>query len=114
MDWPDFLAFAGAFNSIESKYDLNDNGRHDRAEPFVDGQPFRYDIVWVLKQETSGWRVSGLSTRLLEGGNPVLFNFEDPAEMERNSLAARQELTERMQRTRQANQPQVPNGTQRR
>ena len=79
-----------------------------------DSQPFRYDIVWVLKQETPGWRVSGLSTRLFEGGNPVLLDFEDPAEMERNTLAARQELMEHMQRTRQANQPQVPNGTQRR
>ena len=48
----------GRHDRAEPFTDLNDNGRHDRAEPFVDGQPFRYDIVWVLKQETSGWRVS--------------------------------------------------------
>ena len=41
------------------------------------GQPSSDEIVWVLSQETAGWRIMGMAAQLSEGADPVFMNFED-------------------------------------
>ena len=39
-------------------------------------------VVWALRQEQSGWRISGLAITIdPEAGDPVVFNFEDGNQM---------------------------------
>lgn len=71
------------------------------------GTPFRYDIVWVLRNEPSGWRIAGLQTSLYEGGPLQFLNFENIEELERQKQIAA-EMAERAsadQPIRQAQQP---------
>lgn len=43
------------------------------------------EVVWVLHQETEGWRVCGMAAQMPGRNDPVFFDFEDPAEMIRVS-----------------------------
>ena len=39
-------------------------------------------VVWALRQEQSGWRISGLAITIdPDAADPVVFNFEDGAQM---------------------------------
>ena len=53
------------------------------SEPNVDGGNIASSqVVWALRQEQSGWRISGLAITIdPEAADPVVFNFEDGAQM---------------------------------
>jgi hypothetical protein len=46
-----------------------------------DGSPVSTEVIWVLRQQTDGWHVAGMATRVKDGQLPLLFNFEDAADM---------------------------------
>ena len=61
------------------------------AEPVDAGQEFRYEVVWTLKQEVDGWRISGFAIDQGEGAAPLLLDFENGAEMAERLAEAEQE-----------------------
>ncbi len=72
-----------------------------------------YEITWVLKyQPQSGWRVSGMTTPVIEGEPPVFFNFENPREMLEKWEMANQMVAdhEAANGVRQAQQPPIDSG----
>ncbi len=46
------------------------------------------EIVWVLRNETGGWRIAGLQAKSSDG--TVVLNFEDPEEMHQRRIEAEQ------------------------
>ncbi|NJM25936.1 MAG: hypothetical protein HC859_11085, partial [Bacteroidia bacterium] len=61
----------------------NPNGAHVTSvwtETYEDGQ-VTYEVVWVLRRETQGWRIAGMAIELIPGQPPSFLNFEDPADM---------------------------------
>lgn len=51
------------------------------SEPAADGNRQRYEIVWVLRSQTDGWRVAGMAARIDANRELTYLNFEDPQEM---------------------------------
>jgi hypothetical protein len=47
----------------------------------ADGSPVTEEMVWLLHKEPEGWRVTGMAAVPLEGGTPLLLDFENPQEM---------------------------------
>lgn len=60
-----------------------------------------FEVVWILRQEQAGWRVAGMATRLGDSNEPVVLNFEDLSELERQ-----------MRQAEMAQQQKVPRQTQ--
>jgi hypothetical protein len=52
-------------------------------------------VVWVLKQVPEGWRISGMTASAFSGAEPILLNFEDPADMLAKQQQAEEELARR-------------------
>ncbi|MHB8968946.1 MAG: hypothetical protein ACYC3X_01975 [Pirellulaceae bacterium] len=52
------------------------------SEKFENGEAESYEVVWVLRRETVGWRVAGMATQLSDSEEPVFLDFEDLAAME--------------------------------
>lgn len=52
-------------------------------------------VVWVLKQVPEGWRISGMTASAFSGAEPILLNFEDPADMLEKQQQAEEELARR-------------------
>ena len=50
-------------------------------EPGADGMEQQYDIVWVLRSQSNGWRVAGMAARIDRDRELTYLNFEDPQEM---------------------------------
>lgn len=60
------------------------------------------EIVWVVKQESQGWRISGVA-------KPLVLDFERPEEMIRKQGLAQEEVHRRAQQEKsQANRPENP------
>jgi hypothetical protein len=51
------------------------------TEPSDSGEDFQYEVVWTLRKETEGWRVSGFVIDQGEGMEPLEFDFENGDEM---------------------------------
>lgn len=69
----------------ESEY-VNDqmDGVHVRTmwlEPDAAGQVMATEVIWVLRKQSNGWKISGMATPVVEGELPLLFNFEEPEDM---------------------------------
>jgi hypothetical protein len=71
------------------------------------GETKSYEITWILRQETGGWRVAGMATQLVDDMPRLILNFEDPADMRSQVEAAEAELARRAQP--QANTLQATN-----
>ena len=56
------------------------------SEPGPDGTLFSTQVVWVLRRQQNGWKISGMATPVEEGQLPLLFNFEDPEDMMQKKL----------------------------
>lgn len=55
------------------------------------GKAVSYEIVWIMRRETGGWRVAGMATELFAGEPPLVLPFENPQEMfEAQKLAERE------------------------
>ncbi|QEG01111.1 hypothetical protein Mal15_51870 [Stieleria maiorica] len=51
------------------------------VEPGDSGQNFQYEVVWTLRKESEGWRVSGFAIDQGDGMEPLEFDFENGDEM---------------------------------
>ena len=51
------------------------------TEPDADGGLVSTDVIWVLRKQANGWKISGMATAVAEGELPLLFNFENPEDM---------------------------------
>jgi len=71
-----------------------------------DNNPHTDAIVWFVRKDPEGWRISGMATRVYDGQIPVVLNFEDPEDMLRRQQAVEKEMASRM-KAEQAAKPQV-------
>jgi len=81
-------------NSIWSEYDSS-------------GEQFVYEIVWVLRHESIGWRVAGMATAVNPAKPPIYLNFEDVPDLLQKWQQADAELAAQAEQaqTLQAAQP---------
>jgi hypothetical protein len=61
----------------------------------ADGRPRTDRIVWMLRNETGGWRIHGMATRVFKDLAPIILNFEDPVDMLRKQRQAEEEIARR-------------------
>lgn len=40
-----------------------------------------FEVVWVLRKESQGWRIAGMAAETTAGTQPVFLNFEDPQDL---------------------------------
>jgi hypothetical protein len=73
------------------------------SETFQNGEQESYEVVWVLRRESPGWRIAGMATQLAENEDPVFLDFEDLLAMENTMREA--EAAQRPPATRQAQNP---------
>lgn len=82
------------FQVAKPKYLKNQKGAHVSSiwmELLPDGSTAKYEVVWVLRKETAGWRVAGFAAELTPGAETQFLNFEDPQDMiqkQQEALAA--------------------------
>ncbi len=41
-----------------------------------------FEVVWILRKESVGWRIAGMATQLPDVEEPIVLNFEDLSELE--------------------------------
>jgi hypothetical protein len=61
------------------------------SELLADGSKASYEVTWVLRKESAGWRVAGFAAELTPGTERQFLDFEDPADMirkQQESVAA--------------------------
>lgn len=51
------------------------------TEPDGAGNRVTYQVVWALRREPVGWRISGLAMELQEGADPLVVDFESGASL---------------------------------
>jgi len=61
----------------------------------ADGRPRTDRIVWLMRKEPQGWRIHGMATRVFADLEPIMLNFEDPADMLRKQRQAEEEIARR-------------------
>ena len=62
------------------------------TETDQDGTAHTYEITWVLRKQSNGWRVAGMSTTVGASQRTLVLNFENPEQMLRNWREADAEL----------------------
>lgn len=70
-----------------------------------EGKPQTDEIVWILKKQPEGWRISGMATELFPNEDPLVLNFENPEEMMKKQQQAEQEMIKRASATLTNGQP---------
>jgi len=73
------------------------DGAHVRTmwrEPSPEGPLTATEVIWVLRKQTGGWRISGMATPVVEGELPLLFNFEEPEDMLQKKEFVEQQLAQ--------------------
>jgi hypothetical protein len=88
----DVQSAPNAAYEIRAAHVLPDNpsGAHVTSvwtEKFDDGDE-TYEIVWVLRRQTEGWRVAGMAMQLIPDQPPQFLNFENPEDMLRKKEEA--------------------------
>jgi hypothetical protein len=74
-----------------------------------EGESRTDEAIWVLRRETSGWRVCGVAAKVFPDAKPLLLNFEDPEDMARQKQWMREEIRRRMEsESLQAQSPEKP------
>ncbi|HEV3138010.1 MAG TPA: hypothetical protein VGZ26_08895 [Pirellulales bacterium] len=72
----------------------------------ADGRPHTDRIVWILRKGAQGWRIAGMTTKVFADQEPIILNFEDPADMLRKQQLAEDEIARRdRQQPSQAKKP---------
>jgi hypothetical protein len=62
------------------------------TETTAQGKAEEFELVWIVVREGSAWRIAGLGANPGNGGDPLLLNFQDPAEVERIRKETRNEV----------------------
>lgn len=52
------------------------------SEPTENGQEIRYEVVWTVRRESEGWRISGFTMDQGAGLEPMEIDFENGSEMD--------------------------------
>jgi hypothetical protein len=64
---------------------MEPNGAHVGSvwtNKLEDGSAESFEVIWVLRRETQGWRIAGMATPAMgPDSDPLFFNFEDPADL---------------------------------
>lgn len=60
-----------------------------------DGTVSNEMLVWLVKKEPAGWRVSGMASKVFPDQPPLILNFEDPEDMTRKQQMVEQEMQRR-------------------
>lgn len=63
-------------------------------EAAANGQMTSTQVVWVLRKQANGWKISGMATPVVEGELPLLFNFEQPEDMLQKKAFVEQQLAQ--------------------
>ena len=71
----------------------------------TDGRPHTDRIVWMMRKDADGWRISGMATRVFIDRPPSVLNFEDPADMLQKQQQAEEEIARRDQQTPASTNP---------
>ena len=64
----------------------------------LDGQEKTDRQFWIVRRESSGWRIAGMAWLVFPGEKPVFLNFEEPEEMARQLQWIRGEMLRRMEK----------------
>jgi hypothetical protein len=73
-----------------------------------EGTRISTEVIWVLRKQADGWRVAGMATQVKQGQLPLLFNFEDPADMiQKRELVEREHSAAAHQAEHQAAKPET-------
>ncbi len=75
------------------------------------GQPRAETAQWGVRREGEVWRVAGVAYTVFEGEDPLLLNFEDPDDMERQKQWLEAELARRAQPQGGSRQAMTPNNS---
>jgi hypothetical protein len=67
----------------------------------MQGRSVSNKAVWVLRKDAEGWRIVGTAAIFFPGEDPVVLNFEDPADVKKK-FAEASEKTERMDQLQDA------------
>lgn len=74
-----------------------------------DGTKQSETFVWVVKLTAEGWRISGMASKPFPDQEPLILNFENPAEMQQKLELAEKEMERREQAAMaQAQKPAAP------
>lgn len=79
----------------------------------TDGLMHTDEIVWLLRHESEGWRIWGMTSRVFEDQEPINLNFENPQEMLERQQRAEEELARR-ERSRGLRGEEIPEAEPRR
>jgi hypothetical protein len=61
------------------------------------------EVIWVLRKQADGWRVAGMATRVHDSQLPLLFDFENAADMlQKRELVEREQAAANEAAARQA------------
>ena len=63
------------------------------SEPDGAGGTVQFQVTWLMRQGSSGWRVAGFATEIIPGKDPYYFNFEDIADLKATQAAAESALS---------------------
>ena len=63
------------------------------SEPDGSGGTVQFQVTWLMRPGSNGWRVAGFSTEIIPGKEPYYFNFEDIAELKSTQAAAEAALS---------------------
>lgn len=71
-----------SFEVAEVQYVVSEGvrGAHVRSlwsDVSPEGEQATEEVVWVLSEESTGWRIMGMAAQLEAGQEPVFMNFED-------------------------------------
>jgi hypothetical protein len=79
------------------------------------GEPVSDKAVWVLRKETEGWRVAGVAWEAFPNEPPVLFDFENLADLEqKQNWIKKEQLRRQEDESLQARDPEHGEGAVRR
>ena len=62
-----------------------------------DGTPSTHEIVWILRQDQSGWAVAGFATQVFADQDPLVLNFEDPLDLQKKRASVDAEIARRQE-----------------
>ena len=72
------------------------------------GREKSYQMLWMVRKGSEGWRVAGMAAEVFPGEPPLLLDFEKPEEVVRKQQMLREELRRRAEQAAlQVRQPET-------
>lgn len=64
------------------------------SEKLDTGEVASFEVIWVLRLQTQGWRIAGMATPVGDDSQPLFLNFEDPDDLLQKWQASETEMVE--------------------